>query len=165
MSDFLPEITINTIRPEDDSSIAEVIREVFREHGIIRPGTAYFDPCLDFMYSHHTGKGKTYFIASRQGVVVGGAGIYSTEGLPEDTCELVKMYLNQSVRGRGIGKSLLKKCIEFANQEGYKNIYLETLPELSAAVGMYKANGFVELKESLGNTGHHACDIRMMRSL
>ena len=54
-----------------------------------------------------------YFVAEINGEV-GGGGIYPTDGLPEDTCELVKMYLLPQARGAGLGRTLIEKCIDKA---------------------------------------------------
>jgi len=158
-------IEISVIQKQDDPFIAKVIRDVFVEHGINRPGTAYFDPCLDIMYEYHTGDRKIYFVARENNKVIGGAGIYPTEGLPEDTCELVKMYLLKECRGKGMGRLLIEKCIAEARKLGYRKIYLETTPELNSAIRMYEKFGFVQLKERMGNTGHHSCGIFMLKKL
>ena len=70
--------------------------------------------------------GSVYYVALNNNKVVGGGGIYPTDGLPADTCELVKMYLLPQARGIGLGKKLIDKCLDFAKEAGYKNVYLET---------------------------------------
>ncbi len=97
--------------------------------------------------------------------IAGGAGVYPTKGLKDDTCELVKMYLSKSYRGKGIGKILMQKCIEEAKQQGYKKMYLETMPELKLAIPMYEKLGFTFLKGSLGNSGHTGCGVWMIKEL
>ncbi|MNY47067.1 Acetyltransferase (GNAT) family protein [compost metagenome] len=72
------------------------------------------------------------------------------------------MYVSSASRGKGVGKKLMLKCIEFANSLGYKKIYLETMPELSAAVTAYEKLGFKSLERPLGNTGHFSCTIWML---
>lgn len=158
-------LTINIIHKEDNLAIEKVIKNVFHEHGINRPGTAYFDPCLQKMYEHHTGNGMIYFVAKKGNDVIGGAGIYPTDGLPPDTCELVKMYLLKESRGLGIGRKLIEKCILFARENNYRQIYLETTPELNAAIKMYEKFGFLPIQERMGNTGHHSCGIFMLKQL
>jgi putative acetyltransferase len=49
-----------------------------------------------------------------------------------------------------------------AKSEGYQKIYLETMPELSAAVVAYEKLGFKKLQGPLGNTGHYSCSIWML---
>jgi putative acetyltransferase len=93
------------------------------------------------------------------GRIVGGAGIFPTQGLNEDTCELVKMYLVPWARGKGLGKLLMKKCLESATELGYNKIYLETMPELDNALPMYERFGFTYLQGPWGNSGHSGCKL------
>lgn len=158
-------VLILPIELMDNSEIKSVIQSVFIEHGINRPGTAFYDPCLDDMYSHHSGDGKIYFIAKDGDKVIGGAGVYPTEGLPNDTCELVKMYLLSEYRGKGIGRMLIERCINSAHELGYAKMYLETTPELSNAIKMYEKFGFSPIENRMGNTGHHSCGIFMLKEL
>ena len=97
--------------------------------------------------------------------IVGGGGIYPTEGLPEGTCELVKMYLLPEARGIGLGRQLIEMCLGKAREKGFKRIYLETMPELVLALNMYKKFGFENLCEPLGNSGHFGCDLHMILNL
>lgn len=156
---------IRLIKISDNTEIASCIRKVFKEHNIDRPGTAYFDTCLDHMFEHHQKEKSAYYVAFSEGKLAGGAGIFPTEGLPEDTCELVKMYLLKDARGRGIGKALMEQCIFCAEKNGFKKIYLETLPELNTAIGMYEKFGFKNVQNRLGNSGHHYCGIYMIKEI
>jgi len=97
--------------------------------------------------------------------IVGGSGVYPTPGLPEGCCELVKLYLSPIARGKGIGKALIQQCFTSAKEFGYKSMYLETMPELSIAVGLYEQLGFKYLQGPLGNSGHFGCDIWMLKDL
>ncbi|MCW3118792.1 MAG: family N-acetyltransferase, partial [Chitinophagaceae bacterium] len=92
-------------------------------------------------------------------------GIYPTEGLPEKTCELVKMYLLPEGRGRGLGKIMIEKRLQFANDSGYRQFYLETMPELKQALKVYEKFGFDYLKGPLGNSGHTGCSLWMLKKL
>jgi putative acetyltransferase len=109
--------------------------------------------------------GSMYYVAEQNGEVVGGAGIFPTEGLPQGTCELVKMYLQKPVRGQGLGKQLIEQVLEFAKGFGYTNVYLETMPELRKAVNVYEKFGFTYLTGPLGNSGHFGCDVWMLKAL
>jgi hypothetical protein len=45
--------------------------------------------------------------------MIGGGGIYLTvEGLPENTCELVKCNGCRRQEGRGIGKIIIENCLQ-----------------------------------------------------
>lgn len=75
------------------------------------------------------------------------------------------MYLSKNARGQGLGKLLIEKCIAFATEQGYKHIYLETMPELKKAMSVYEKFGFYYLNGPMGNTGHFGCDVWMMKNI
>lgn len=163
----MPDIEIRTIRVEDNPSIATIIRNTLAEFGANKPGTVYFDPTTDNLFDLFSKPGSRYHIAflnkDGQSQMVGGAGIYPTEGLPADTAELVKMYLSPAARGIGLGKELIARSLEFAKEAGYKKVYLETMPELSKAMSVYEKFGFRYLDGPMGNTGHFGCHIWMLK--
>jgi len=158
-------VTIRKIEKNDNENVWKIIRSVFEEHGINRPGTAYHDEGLKNMCEMHSVPGSAYFVAMINGELVGGAGIFPSKGLPQDTCELVKMYLLPEARGKGIGKLMIQQCTDFAKSLGYGVIYLETMPELSKAIGMYEKEGFIRLDKPMGNTGHYSCSIWMTKNI
>jgi putative acetyltransferase len=158
-------IVIRPIEKQDNASLYRVIRTVFEELNIVQPGTAYFDACLPFLYETYSQPSSAYFVALLDNEIVGGAGVFPTEELPKNTIELVKMYLAKQARGYHIGQLLMDACLEKAIELGYSYVYLETLPELHIAQQLYSKNGFEVLDYSLGNTGHHACSVRMIKQL
>ena len=158
-------IILREIQKADDPVIANIIRNTLAEFGANRPGTVFFDSTTDHLYETFQSADSIYFIAELNGEIVGGAGIFHSAGLPEDTCELVKMYLLPQARGIGIGRRLLDSCLDAARRMHFKKCYLETLPELHDAIALYEANGFVSLSQPIGNTGHFGCDIWMIKTL
>ncbi len=159
------QITIREIQPGDNAAIAVIIRTALQEFGAARPGTVYYDATTDALYQLFQKEGAAYFIAEHRGDILGGGGIYPSEGLPADTCELVKMYLQPQARGIGLGKKLIEQSLAFAQAAGYKNVYLETMPELKQALSTYAKFGFEYLEAPIGNTGHFGCDLWMLRKL
>ena len=159
--DFL----IRAIQPGDNKQLAFIMRSVLAEFKANKPGTVYYDPTTDDLYALFRAPNSLYFVAEVSGEIVGGAGIFPTEALPEGYCELVKLYLLPQTRGKGIGKALIEKCFEAATQLGYTGMYLESMPELKIAVGLYERCGFTHLQGPLGNSGHFGCDIWMVKNL
>lgn len=158
-------INIRPIIPSDDQKLASVIRNTLTEFGANHPGTVYYDASTDALYNLFRKERSAYFVAEQNGEVVGGGGIYPTDGLPGDTCELVKMYLLPQGRGTGLGRTLIEKSLAFAKDAGYKKIYLETMPELKQALKVYAKFGFEYLKGPMGNSGHTGCSLWMLKSL
>ncbi len=159
------DIQIRPIEQADNKSLANLIRQIFREFGIDRPGTVYTDPDTDRLFEVFQHPKSAYWIAEDNGQIIGGCGIYPTDGLPDRCAELAKFYLSPQSRGKGIGKVLMQKALESARKLGYSQIYLESFPELSDAVGIYRKAGFTDLPHAWGNSGHFACTIWMVKSL
>ncbi len=158
-------VSFRHIEKKDNKEIAELIRSVFREFGIARPGTVYFDPTTDDLYSLFLTPGSIYWIAEDNGKIIGGCGIYPTENLSEDCAEVVKLYLLSSYRKQGIGRQLLEMSIESAKEMGYKQLYLESLPELGKAISLYEKEEFRFIDHKMGDEGHFGCTIWMLKDL
>ena len=155
-------IVIRKIEEKDNQQLALVVRTTLAEFGANKPGTVFFDPTTDSLFQVFRNPRSVYYVALENDTVLGGGGIYPTDGLPDDTCELVKMYLLPRARGMGLGKKLIEKCVQFAKDTGYENIYLETMPELKNALKVYERMGFEYLNKPIGNSGHFGCDLWML---
>jgi putative acetyltransferase len=156
---------IRPIGPADNEILARIIRSTLEEFGANHPGTVYYDESTDHLSDVFTARGSWYFVAEKDGQIMGGGGVFPTEGLPPGTCELVKMYLLPAARGTGLGKYLLHACFDKARELGYTQMYLETMPELTIAVPMYEKFGFRYLDGPMGNSGHFGCAIQMLKTL
>ena len=158
-------ISYREICSDDNEVIAQVIRSILEEFGVNKPGTVYTDPTTDKLYELFQREGAQYELALVDNKVVGACGIFPTDGLPDGCAELVKFYLLADYRGLGIGKRLMLNSIAFSKSQGYKQLYIESLPELDVAVGMYEKFGFKHIPKRLGKSGHFACSILMLKEL
>ncbi len=158
-------VTIRPIQPSDNPIIAKIIRDTLTEFGANHPGTVYYDPTTDALFELFQKERSAYNIAEADGRIVGGGGIYPTDGLPANTCELVKMYLLPEARGTGLGSQLITKCLKQAKDNGFSNVYLETMNELKAALKVYARMGFTYLDGPMGNSGHFGCPLWMIKEL
>ncbi len=156
---------IRPLQPSDNTALGTLIRSVLAEFKANKPGTAYFDESIYHLSTVFENPKSAYWVIEENGQIIGGGGIFPTEGLPDKTCELVKLYLYPEARGKGLGKALINACFEKALALGYKNIYLESMPELNQAVSMYEKMGFEHQCGALGNSGHFGCDIWMVKNL
>lgn len=156
---------IREIQTRDNKAIAQVIRKALEEYGQAKEGTVYTDPTTDDLFALFRTEGSVYFILELEGEVVGGCGIYPTKGLPSGYAELVKLYLDSNLRGKGYGKELMQKSMEAAQKMGYTHLYLESIPALNEAVHLYEKVGFKKLNAPLGDSGHFSCDLWMEKEL
>ena len=159
-------VVIRPITSEDNQAIAEVIRQSFRDNKIDHlEGVSLHDPQLSKLSEVYQGDQAGYWVAEIDSRVVGGVGIAQLQGADKPYCEMQKLYLDKAFTGLGIGRRLIALSIEKAREMGYQYCYLETLEELSSAVSLYEDFGFELLAESLGDTGHNSCEIRMLKTL
>ncbi len=158
-------ITLRPIQPRDNAPLATLIRAILASVGLNRPGTVYSDPTTDHLYELFQRPRSTYFVAEQAGRVLGGAGIYHTDGLPADTVELARVYLVPEARGQGLGRRLIETCLEAAARADFRYVYLETGPELVTALPLYEQLGFQHLPGPLGNSGHFSLEIWMRKEL
>lgn len=94
---------------------------------------------LSEMYNDNEGG---LFIAYVDAKPVGVAGV---RRFNTTDAEVKRMYVKTTVRGLGVGKLLLQKCIEAAAKLEYRAIKLDTTSDMKAAMKLYTAHGFVEI--------------------
>lgn len=160
-SDFI----IRDIKPDDNKQIAKVIRDVLIEVGAPKVGTAYEDKATDEMFETYQKEKTSYFVIEYQNKIVGGVGFADLDTFNGEICELQKMYFLPITRGKGLGSKIIEFCLLKAKEQGYKKCYLETMPYMNAARGLYKKNGFTNLDKPMGNTGHYSCNVWMLKDL
>ncbi len=161
MSDY----KIREIQPQDNAEVKSVIQSVLVEMGVPKVGTAYEDVSLNDMYETYNGSRMAYFVVEEDGRIIGSAGIAPLQGGDDEVCELQKMYFLPEARGRGVGAEMMKTCLAYAKSEGFKKVYLETLPYMESARKLYARTGFESLKEPMGDTGHYNCTMWMIKEL
>ena len=156
---------IRPINESDNKHISAILREVLIEMDIPRIGSAYEDPEINNMYESYQSKRSIYFVVEENNKILGGAGINQLKNGDVNICELQKMYFHKSIRGRGIGDKMIELCLNFAVESNYKKCYIETMPNMVDAQKLYIKKGFKYIDNPLGNTGHTACPIWMLKNL
>ena len=72
-------------------------------------------------------------------------GCVAVRRLDRETSEMKRLYGRPSVRGRGVGRSLVEAAIREARRLGYARICLDTVPGMDRAQALYRALGFYEI--------------------
>ena len=156
---------IRQVEKKDNSALSEMIKCVFEEHDAPLTGTVYSDASTNYLYNVFQQPKSILWVVEMNGSVLGCCGVFPTDGLPDGHAELVKFYLSKDIRGLGIGKQLMEQSIISATELGYKKLYIESFPQFSKAVRIYEKIGFRKINHALGNSGHTACDIWMVKEL
>ena len=85
--------------------------------------------------------GRLYLDISDAGIA---RGCIALRKLSDGKGEVKRLYVRPEYRGNGIATALVERIVEDARNIGYKELYLDTLPELESAVRLYKSFGFEE---------------------
>ena len=150
MKDTLPEgFRFAVLEPRYDADIAALVRCSLKAHHLDIPGTAYYDEALDRLSAFYVRPGRAYFVLLRNGRAVGGAGLAECS-LFEKACEMQKLYLDDSVKGRGLGYCLVRQVEEAAREIGFGSVYLETHTNLAAAIHIYEKSGYRQIRRPEG---------------
>ena len=59
--------------------------------------------------------------------------------------EVAKMTVSEALRGSGLGRRLMQRCIDAGAEMGATRLYLETNSGLGPALALYRALGFLDL--------------------
>ena len=62
-----------------------------------------------------------------------------------DICEMKRLYVRPSGRGSGLARALVTTLVAAAAAKGYRQLYLDTLPMMGAAQGLYESLGFRDI--------------------
>lgn len=84
------------------------------------------------------------------------SGCIALRKLEDGICEMKRLYLNEELRGMGIGKKLVELIINDAKQIGYLKMRLDTIKEkMPKAVEIYLKHGFTETEPYYHNPNPH----------
>jgi len=103
-------------------------------------------------------KGGRVFMALKDGVAVGCVALLKMD---DGGYEVAKMTVSETLRGSGLGRLLMQRCIDAGAELGATRLYLETNSSLAPALGLYRAMGFKDLAPT--ETPYVRADVFMER--
>jgi putative acetyltransferase len=93
---------------------------------------------LDKIYAAPKG---TIILAKFENKIVG---CIALKPIEENNCEMKRLYVKPKYRGNGMGAELITKLLDFAKDNNYEIMKLDTLKTLNEAVTLYHRFGFIE---------------------
>ena len=103
-------------------------------------------------------KGGRVFMALKDGAAVGCVALLKMD---DGGYEVAKMTVSEDLRGSGLGRLLMQRCIDAGAELGATRLYLETNSSLGPALGLYRAMGFKDLAPT--ETPYVRADVFMER--
>jgi putative acetyltransferase len=102
-----------------------------------------FDEELAGLPGHYAPPDGRLLLAEYEGQLGGCVALHRWE---PRICEMKRLYLRPSFRGKGLGRGIAEKIIAEARSIGYRSMRLDTIePIMKDAVEMYRKLGFREI--------------------
>jgi len=124
--------------PEDVEHVRTLLREYERSLGVdlAFQGFAQEVAALPGVYAPPRGR----LLLAMDGDAP--AGCVALRPITDDVCEMKRLYLRPSLRGKGAGRMLAGRIIDEARAIGYRTMRLDSLPAMKEAIALYEALGF-----------------------
>ena len=146
---------LREMESSDKEEVKDLVQKSLKSLGFDKPGTAYFDPELNDLYTFYNKQlNGQYWVVEYEGKIVGGVGIAPFK---DAICELQKLYVDEAFHGYGLARQLMDKALAFASNH-YDACYLETHSDLAAACILYDKYEFELLDKPLEGSPHSAMD-------
>jgi GNAT superfamily N-acetyltransferase len=72
-------------------------------------------------------------------------GCIALKQLAPGVAEIKRLFVRPKARKGGVGKALVEAALMAATQLGYREVKLDTLPEMKAAIALYESFGFASI--------------------
>lgn len=135
------------VRPAQAEDM-DLVRQLFREY----QSFIAVDLCFQSFEEELAGLPGRY--APPQGTILlagDGAGVVALRALDPFTAEMKRLFVRPGAQGTGLGRALAEAVIDVARARGYSRLRLDTLPQMGAAIAMYRRLGFVEIAPYTAN--------------
>jgi putative acetyltransferase len=133
------------VQAESTAQVAKA-RELFLEYAQslgVNLCFQNFEEELAGLPGHYAPPDGRLLLAENEGQLAGCVALHKWEPA---VCEMKRLYLRPSFRGRGLGRVIAEKIIEEARSIGYRRMRLDTIePIMKDAVEMYRKLGFREI--------------------
>jgi putative acetyltransferase len=133
-----PPITVEPARPADVPGVIALIERVFREYGFAFDAATELPDLLAFGLHYLPPRGA-FFVARDGRRIVGSVGV---ERLAVDRAELHRLYLDASLRGQGLGRTLTGRVLDWCRAERIRELVLWSDTRFDRAHRLYERLGF-----------------------
>lgn len=127
----------------DVPAVMLLIGRVFAEYGLLLM-PAFEVPDLLRFEAHYTAPRGAFWVVREETRVVGSVGV---DRVDERTAELKRLYVDASLRGRGIGQRLVETVLDWSREQGMARLVLWSDTRFESSHRLYRRLGFEQLGE------------------
>ncbi len=149
-----------TAENSDIPKITELVKKCLSEFDLEYSPHSSEKDLINIEDAYHRQGGTFEVMESDDLRIVATAGLLKID---EHKVKLRKMYVDQQYRGRGLGKMLMERMLRRATELGFSGMRLETVPEMVAAIALYRSFGFTQIQDLKAESPR--CSIVMYREL
>jgi ribosomal protein S18 acetylase RimI-like enzyme len=150
-------IVVRLAEPADAMLIAQLSRQTFYETFALQNSSENMNKFMDLQFASETlikevgAEGNTFLLAYEAEEPVGYARVRESKA-PEalgsiPSLEIARIYAVTQTIGKGVGKSLMQKCIEIAKEKKKGIIWLGVWEKNQRAIDFYTKWGFEKFGE------------------
>jgi putative acetyltransferase len=115
--------------------------------GVLNGEGFEYDPVKDFdlddIEKYYLMNGGIFYTGIMNGDIIGTSAVRKID---DSKCEIKRIYLKKEFRGRGFGRELFFKALEYA-EKNFSTVVLKTDAGLKDSINMYLKNGFSVVKK------------------
>jgi predicted N-acetyltransferase YhbS len=138
------------VRPagqSDHQRIRDVLAAAYQEYAAVLPAPQFDRYLADILDLDRRAGAGQFLVAEHAGHTVGTVTYYPDAGLegvgwPSGWAGLRALGVDPAARGLGVGRALMRACLERAHAAGASVLCLHTAEFMTAAVTMYESMGF-----------------------
>lgn len=135
---------IPTLATADDApAVMMLIGRVFSEYGLLLMPVFEVPDLLQFD-AHYTAPRGAFWVIREDTRVVGSVGV---ERLDARTAELHRLYVDSTLRGRGLGRTLVETVLAWSREQGIRRLVLWSDTRFESSHRLYRGLGFEQLGE------------------
>jgi ribosomal protein S18 acetylase RimI-like enzyme len=158
------QIRITLAGREDAELVADISRRTFYETFAVHNTAANMDIFLNQQFTREMqmaevgAPGRIFLLAWLGDVPAGYASLRESPPPPElggaRAIEILQIYSEQKMIGKGVGKALMQRCLEIAREKGKEWVWLGVWEHNNLAIGFYSKWGFERFGEHVFRVGN-----------
>jgi putative acetyltransferase len=156
----MEEFVLRPATNADIPAITNLIKSILPEFGLEYDSHTSDSDILDIEKSYIENGGLFTVAENMNHYIIGTVALYRES---DRLCTLRKMYVDKNYRGIGLGKILMERILQKANELNFSEMKLETNAGMTSAIRLYENYGFQKIDGTVPSSPR--CNIVMNKKL